>query len=132
MEDHYIKVLEKLINKFIFQSKKFVGYACFPYGFFDLSVYNELTPRFIYDFEYFAFTKSTKTLLSIRSLLKQGRNEDVMILLRSIFENYLSTRYLLEETENNAIRDFIVNPINVALSFYNINQEGGQKEPVIY
>lgn len=124
MEDKYIKDLDKMINKFILQSKKFVEYACFPYGLIDLAVANELTTKFVYDFEYFAFTKSTKTLLSIRTLLKVGNNEDVMILLRSIFENYLSTRYLHENSDMNGIKDFILNPINVAFSFYNINQEG--------
>ncbi|MDF1511452.1 DUF5677 domain-containing protein [Robertmurraya sp. DFI.2.37] len=124
MEEKYIKDLDKIINKFILQSKKFVEYVCFPYGLIDLAVANQLTTKFIYDFEYFAFTKSTKTLVSIRTLLKVGNNEDAMILLRSVFENYLSTRYLHENSDMNNIKDFIINPINVAFSFYNINQEG--------
>lgn len=124
MEELHIKKLEKLINRLLFQSKNFIDYACFPYGLIDFNNTKELNNKFVYDFEYFAFTKSTKSLLSIRKLLKSGLNEDVMIILRSIFENYLSTRYLHENLDETNIQEFIVNPINVAFAFYNIDEEG--------
>ncbi|MEH6948308.1 DUF5677 domain-containing protein [Bacillus sp. JJ634] len=64
------------------------------------------------------FTKSTKTLISIRNLLKQECNEDVLILARSIFENYLSCRYFQENDEK--IDSFIANPLGLALAHFNI------------
>lgn len=93
-QDEYIKGLDKLINKFILRSKEFINCSAFPYGLLDALSYGQLNSKFTYDHEYFNFTKSTKTLISIRNLLKIGHNEDALILVRSIFENYLSTRYL--------------------------------------
>lgn len=122
--DQYINQLNKLINRFILQSDRFVDYACFPYGLLEYGQTSKLTKKLIYDFEYFAFTKSTKTLKSIRTLLKDGHDEDAVVLVRSIFENYLSTRYLHEENEENLLEEFIINPINVAFAFYNINDTG--------
>lgn len=43
------------------------------------------------------------------------------MLVRSIFENYLSCRYA-QETEN--IDGFIFNPVNVALAHYNVESDG--------
>ncbi|MRB36991.1 hypothetical protein GH861_28320 [Bacillus thuringiensis] len=122
MEEQYIKKLDKILNQFILQSKKFVDYSCFPYGTHDLLSYNVTSVKLTYDFEYFSFTKSTKTLISIRHLLKAGHNEDVMMLVRSIFENYLSTRYLHEN--EHKLDNFIKNPIKVALAFYNVQSDG--------
>lgn len=93
-KDIYIEELDKLINKFILRSKKFIECSAFPFGTFDALGYGEVNSKFTYDHEYFNFTKSTKTLISIRNLLKIKHNEDVLILVRSIFENYLSTKYL--------------------------------------
>ncbi|MFS0864766.1 DUF5677 domain-containing protein [Sediminibacillus sp. JSM 1682029] len=92
----YVNELNKLINQFILRSKKFVEWSAFSYGAADLLRQAEPNNKFTYDHEYFNFTKSTKTLISVRSLLKLGHNEDVLILVRSIFENYLSSRYLNE------------------------------------
>jgi len=122
--DQYVKQLDKLMNRFILQSDRFVDYACFPYGLLEYGQTKKLSQKFVYDFEYFAFTKSTKTLKSIRALLKNGHNEDAMILVRSIFENYLSTRYLHEGNDENPLEAFIINPINVAFAFYNISKTG--------
>ncbi|OMD62998.1 hypothetical protein BSK62_22075 [Paenibacillus odorifer] len=117
----YIKLLDKLINRFILESKKFVEYAAFLYGTVDLGAYDYKSSKLVCDFEYFAFTKSTKTLISIRNLLKVNHNEDVYMLVRSIFENYLSCRYA-QETEN--IDSFIFNPVNLALAYYNVQPDG--------
>jgi hypothetical protein len=96
----YVKDLNKLINQFILRSKKFVEWSAFSYGAADLFIQSKPNNKFTYDHEYFNFTKSTKTLISIRNLLKINHNEDVLILVRSIFENYLSSRYLNENEEN--------------------------------
>ncbi len=96
----YVNELNKLINQFILRSKKFVEWSAFSYGAADLLRVSDPNNKFTYDHEYFNFTKSTKTIISIRSLLKMGHNEDVLILVRSIFENYLSSRYLNENEED--------------------------------
>ncbi len=99
-QELYVKGLNKLINQFILHSKKFVEWSAYSYGAADLIRQSEPNNKFTYDHEYFNFTKSTKTLISIRNLLKINHNEDVLILVRSIFENYLSSRYLNENEED--------------------------------
>ncbi|MED2981297.1 DUF5677 domain-containing protein [Bacillus thuringiensis] len=113
-----IKNMDRLINRFIFEGKKFVDVSAHPYGLMDLIQYGEKSDKLLYDFEYFTFTKSTKTLMSIRNLLRIGHNEDGIILARSIFENYLSCRYLQENEEK--IDSFIANPLGLALAHYNL------------
>lgn len=120
--DKRIKEMDKLINRFIFQSRKFVGYAAFTYGLRDYEIVGVKSEKLTYDFEYFAFTKSTKTLMSIRQLLKENYNEDAMILIRSIFENYLACRYFNEN--GTKYDEFIFNPIQIALAHYNISVDG--------
>lgn len=68
-------------------------------------VSGEPDAHFISDFQYFVFTKSTKSLESIRTLLKIGHIEDVFILLRTMFEGYLASRYI---DENYDVKE--VNP----------------------
>ncbi|MDO6657372.1 DUF5677 domain-containing protein [Anaerobacillus sp. 1_MG-2023] len=118
----YINEINKIIKKFIFESRKFVQYSCFPYGLHDLLIIKEKNTKLVYDFEYFSFTKSTKSLISIKSLLDESQNEDAMILLRSVFENYLSTRYFQEHPDR--IDDFISNPVQIALGHYIVNEGG--------
>src|SRR5699024_112971 len=74
------------------------------------------------DHEYFAFVKSTKTLISIRQLLKLNHSEDVMILIRSIFENYLSCRYLNKNEEE--VDNFLSIPINIYFANYIVEKDG--------
>ncbi|MCP1310810.1 DUF5677 domain-containing protein [Paenibacillus tyrfis] len=122
MEDNLNKELDKIINKFILESKKFVEYSAFPYGLLDNLMINKKTKKLIYDYEYFVFAKSLKTLVAIRKLLKDDLNEEVFILSRSMFENYLSCRYLHENEEK--IDEFIEHPIKISLAHYNVNSEG--------
>ncbi|MCT2534658.1 DUF5677 domain-containing protein [Aquibacillus koreensis] len=122
METQYINKADKLLNKFIFESKKFVEYSCFPYGVTDQNKIENNYVNMVDDYEYFSFTKSTKTLISIKKLLHSSLNEDAMILLRSIFENYLSTRYLQEHPQE--IDEFISNPIQLTLRKYIVKQGG--------
>lgn len=119
--DMYEKKLDKLISKFIHRSKKFIKYSATPDGLIHLLLYQEQTTKLTYDHEYLNFTKSTKSLISIRELLKINHNEDVLILTRSIFENYLSTRYL---NENEKFIDEIVKMPSLLFSAeYNIDRE---------
>ncbi|WP_333880480.1 DUF5677 domain-containing protein [Lysinibacillus capsici] len=118
----YREQLDKFINKFIFRSRGFVSYTAHLYGFSDLLHTGEKNSKFTYDHEYFNFTKSTKTLISIRELLKIGNNEDVFILIRSMFENYLSSRYLNEN--EHFIEQLITFPINLFTATYNLGETG--------
>jgi hypothetical protein len=119
--DEKIKRSDKLINKLIFEARNFIWYAAFQYGTHDYLLAGEKSVKFTYDFEYFTFTKSIKSLLSIRALFKENRNEDVLILLRSIFENYLACRYFNENEE--LIDNFIFIPIGLANRLYYFDPE---------
>jgi hypothetical protein len=117
-----LKQCDKLINRFIFESQKFVWYAAFQYGKLNYLISGEKSAHFVYDFEYFAFTKSTKTLLSIKALFKSNKNEDVLILLRSIFENYISCRYY---NENDEMADnFIFAPVFLSNRMFVMDDKG--------
>lgn len=121
-KERRIKEFDKLINSFIHQSRRFINYAAFTYGISDYLITGVKNEKLTYDYEYFAFTKSTKTLISIRELLKENHNEDVLILSRSIFESYLATRYFNENP--NKYEELIFNPIGVALAEYNLDSSG--------
>lgn len=77
-------------------------------------VSGEPDAHFISDFQYFVFTKSTKSLESIRTLLKIGHIEDVFILLRTMFEGYLASRYIDENYDVKLLNDFIFVPQLIA------------------
>lgn len=116
------KELDSLINSLIHQSRDFTWYACYNYGERTYQLTGKKTAAFSYDYDYFNFVKSTKTLISIRSLLKLKSNEDIFILIRSMFESYLSARYFQEHDE--LVDEFIFSPTYLALAYYNINTEG--------
>lgn len=122
MEAELIKTLDKSINKFIFESKKFIEYSAFPYGLLDNLMVNMKTSKLVYDYEYFVFAKSLKTLIAIKRLLKDNLNEDVFVLSRSMFENYISCRYLQENDDK--IDQFIEHPIKISLAYYNVKPDG--------
>ncbi|KGX92056.1 hypothetical protein N781_02480 [Pontibacillus halophilus JSM 076056 = DSM 19796] len=69
----------------------------------------------------FAFTKGTKTLKSSNVLLTNALLQDVVTLSRSIFENYLSSRYLQDHPEDS--HQFIQTPIGVAFHYYLVEEE---------
>lgn len=117
-----VKKLDKLINQLIFQAKDFTTYACFNYGEMHFALTGVKTSKFTYDNDYFNFIKCTKTLISIKDLLKINNNEDVMILIRSIFESYLSVRYFQEN--KILVDEFIINPIMIELAYYNLDEVG--------
>ncbi|MGI8349628.1 DUF5677 domain-containing protein [Niallia circulans] len=122
MEEKYIIKIDKLMKKFLHRSRGFAEWGAFPYGMADLLIHGKKTKKLTYDHEYFSILKSTKTLESIRSLLKLGNNEDVFILVRSIFENYLSCRYLNENEDK--LDEFLTNPLNVFYGNFIVQQDG--------
>ena len=60
-----IKRCDGYLNRYIFRAKGFINYACFQYGLYNYAMSEEVSAQFVDDFQYFIFTKSTKSLLSI-------------------------------------------------------------------
>lgn len=122
-EKQIIESLDKIIERFIERSKIFVSYSCYLPGLQD-HLDNGESIRAVYDHEYLAFTKSARTLTSIRSLLEAGNNEDAYILLRSIFENYLAARYLNENVHStediSVLKEFIQNKIAINIGYLEV------------
>jgi len=107
-------VCDKYINKFIYKGRDFINYACFMYGFYNAEMSGEIGSGFVDDFQYFVFTKSIKSLISIRQLFKIGNVEDVFIILRTSFEGYIASRYIDEEYDAKILNDFIFIPQLIA------------------
>lgn len=138
MYEHYIVQANKIINRFVLKSKSFCDTACGNDGLHDiLMFYSEnssipsdvmYSPKLSYDYDYFAFTKCTKSLLAIRTLLNDQEyhfNEDVMMQIRSIFEAHIMTRYVrehidIENEREKIIKDFIINPLAVTLDYFSL------------
>lgn len=112
--DNLVKICDKLINRYILRGKDFVWYACMQYGAVNALISGKPSAHFISDFQYFVFTKSTKSLISIRTLLHDKRMEDVLIILRSMFEGYLASRYIDEKYEDKLLNDFLFVPQLIA------------------
>lgn len=112
--DYLVIICNKYINKYILRGKDFIEYACFQYGLVNASISGKPSAHFISDYQYFVFTKSTKSLMSIRTLLRERRMEDVLIILRSMFEGYLSARYLDENYNEQLLNDFLFVPQQIA------------------
>ncbi len=84
--------------------------------------------RLSYDYDYFVFAKSTKTLMAIRELLNCKEHcftEDCFSLIRSIFENHILSRHLREnidivsgEAKKQLIKNFISAPLGLTFDYY--------------
>ena len=107
-------ICDKYINQLLLRGKKFVQYACFRYGLYNAKISGEVGNGFIDDFQYFVFTKSIKSLGSIRELLKIGHVEDAFVILRTSFEGYIASRYIDEAYDANVLKDFIFIPQLIA------------------
>lgn len=105
---------DKFINRYLLRARNVVDYTCCQYGQYNYMISGVPDARFISDFQYFVFTKSTKSLESIRTLLKIGHIEDVFILLRTMFEGYLASRYIDENYDAKLLNDFIFVPQLIA------------------
>ncbi|KIL07344.1 hypothetical protein SR42_14265 [Clostridium botulinum] len=127
-----IKMLNRLINK----ARDFGNISCVPDGLMNIMkiylstgiVPDELkySSQIGYDYDYFAFSKSTKSLLAIRQLLNSKEyifTEDCFMLIRSIFENHILSRYVRENIDNDKTRrdvvdNFILAPLGISFDFY--------------
>lgn len=129
-----------MLNRLIFVSKKFGDNFCVPDGLMDIfKSYSSngripdkrlYSKKLSYDFDYFAFTKSTKTLIAIKRLLNDKDyffNEDCFLLVRSIFECHIMSRYVrahidIDTETRDVIKNFIINPLSVAYNYYTLNK----------
>lgn len=116
-------IYNKFINQYLLLGRKFVEYACFRYGYYNAQISGKIGNGFVDDFQYFVFTKSIKSLGSIRELLRLGHVEDVSIILRTSFEGYIASRYIDEEYNTDILNDFIFIPQLIAAR-KNIYQNG--------
>lgn len=78
---HIIKSMDKFINCFIFEEKKFMDVVAHLYGLMDLIQYNIKSVKLLYDFEYYTFIKKTKTLIRIRNILNITNMASVALII---------------------------------------------------
>lgn len=157
MEDRELLFEEahKMMNKLILRSKTFCDFNSVPDALVDILMFYSQTGhipekllysnKLSYDYDYFAFTKSTKSLIAIKELLKNKQynfNEDSFMLIRSIFENHIMSRYVREHIDidserKNIIEKFIINPLAVTFNYFTlegnkiINNKGEKNGQII-
>lgn len=125
-----------MINRLIKKARDFCNISCVPDGLMTImKIYlstgiipEELkySSQISYDYDYFAFSKSTKSLLAIKQLLNSKEytfTEDCFMLIRSIFENHILSRYVRENIDNDKIRkevvdNFVLAPLGISFDYY--------------
>lgn len=137
--DNLLKECQKLINRYILTSNRLFEIIGVPDGLMNILIGVELSleiseddlydVRLSYDYDYFVFAKSTKTLMAIRKLLNCKEHcftEDCFSLIRSIFENHILSRHLREnidivsdEEKKQLIKNFISAPLGLTFDYYN-------------
>lgn len=140
LENKHYENLNRILNRLLRKSRDFCDKYCIPDGLIDIlkfQIYRRDVPKEIlytkklsYDFDYYAFAKSTKTLHAIKRLMSCQNyyfNEDALILTRSIFENHLSSRYFREHIDVSSeseklIERFIKNPIGIVTQHYRLER----------
>lgn len=137
-ENELIEKSHKVLNRFALKARRFCDCYCVPDGLGDiLKIYNitgtvekddKYSNKLSYDYDYFAFLKSTKTLMALKRLLNDKSfwfNEDCFLLIRSIFENHIMNRYVREHInipaeKDDVIRKFILNPLAVTFNHFSL------------
>ncbi len=131
------KKTKTMITRFINQSRKFCDRHCVPDGLNDILLFAKsgeipedikYSKKISYDYDYFAFTKSTKSLLALRHLLNDKDyhfNEEAFMLIRSIFENHIISRYVREHIDieierKSVVEKFVINPMSVTFDYYSL------------
>ncbi|QNO17865.1 hypothetical protein [Caproicibacterium amylolyticum] len=141
--DSFISMCSKLVNRLIMKSRNFCNISCVPDGLMDiLKIYSatgvieddsKYSSKLSYDYDYFAFAKSTKTLLAIHQLLlckDYNFSEDCFALIRSIFENHILSRYVRENIDDNekqkeVVDNFVLAPLGVSFDYYESHGRSG-------
>jgi hypothetical protein len=137
-EQEYFELCHKLLNRLTLRGRKFTNDHCVPDGLMDIlmiynvsgEVPNELlfSNKLSYDYDYFAFTKATKSLMALKCLLKDTKycfNEDAFMIIRSIFECHIMSRYVrehinIENERKNIVNNFIINPLAVTFNHFSM------------
>ena len=103
------KEYQPYYGELLTQSQKYVEKSRVR-GSFQRVLSGESDPRFILDYRNYAFAKATRTLSAVLSVLEKGCYEEAIILSRSIFECYLSSRYFDENFDLELLQDMVVTP----------------------
>ena len=113
--------MEKLLKdyagyfeRFQTHSEAFIARTCRLTGSKERIDRGEVDYHYINDYRYFTFTKNTRLLHSVCALLREGCYEEAICLCRTMFECYLSARYVDERFDLDLIRDMIVVPLEIA------------------
>jgi len=120
-----IFLLDELIVDFIERGEIFTQSSCYLPGLYD-AIKGNGTKRVVYDHEYFGFVKSTKSFKAANLLIQEGMNEDAYIIIRSIFENYLSIRYL--NTNPIEVEKIVINKIKEDIGIHKPGKGGWYDE----
>lgn len=100
-------------EKLIIQSIKFIQSHCTAKGSIEKVLSGKKDVNFLNDYRYYAFTKSSKSLLAIVHLLEMGNYEDALILCRTMMECYLSQRYFDDKFDASTLYDMVVIPLGL-------------------
>lgn len=116
-----IEEYDSFYSRLIMHSKRFIKEHARASGSFQKVLNGEGDVRFLNDYRYFTFTKSTKTLIGIYELLRLGNYEDVLTLSRMIFECYISERYFDDKYGHSVLNSMVVIPkaLSDGLFYYN-------------
>lgn len=80
----------------------------------------------VHDYIYFCFTKSTRSLMAVNILAKKGHRVDSLILLRTIYENYIRVAYVLKNPI--AIIELVIQEVGLRTGDYKyLENDRGKK-----
>lgn len=109
----FVSLLLKLVEDFYKQLKDLVDEHAIPIAIVTKQINTEIL---VNDFVYFCVAKTCKSTGAIIALLKQEYPEDALIILRSVYENYLSIGYLLKNPAN--VDDLVFKRVGLAAGVF--------------
>ncbi|MBU3174300.1 DUF5677 domain-containing protein [Clostridium estertheticum] len=74
-----------------------------------------------HDYLYYCFTKSCRSLLASVVLAKNGLREDSLIILRTVYENYLQISHVLNKPEK--IQEYVFQTLGLEFKTYSIKEK---------
>jgi len=77
-----------------------------------------------HDFTLFCATKSLKSLRAIKHLLEEGHGEDALMLIRSLYENYLNLVYVLSQPTQ--INNVVAVKLGLRVGKYEFDRRSGK------
>ena len=124
-------------NEFYFESLKiardvvdFFNYLISTYGEVKVIKYGNNNKNFernkYHDFIYYCFTKSCRSLYASIELAKSNFREDSLMVLRTVYENYLHIAHVLNNPHK--IQEYVAQPVGISTGKYNYKiDEHGKK-----